>query len=90
MKTDTDEILLADLRALEAQLEAMREAIGRELAEIPPPVPACDVHFNRLLEDRGRVVDTLQRLRKLRNERASSSTLASFLVSARALAAATR
>lgn len=46
-------------------LDARRVAISRELAAIPPPVPACDVDFNRLLEDRGRVVDDLQRLRRL-------------------------
>ena len=48
-----------------AQLEARREAISRELRAIPPPVPACDVNFNRLLEERAGVIDALQQLRRL-------------------------
>lgn len=59
-----------DLRArigslVQCELDARRVAISRELASIPPPVPACDVDFNRLLEDRGRVVDDLRRLHRL-------------------------
>jgi hypothetical protein len=90
MRSETDETLLRDLQALETALEATREAISRELNAIPPPVPACDVHFNRLLEDRGRVVDTLQVLRKLRTDHASPAALAAALASARTLEAATR
>jgi hypothetical protein len=90
MTTDSDQTLLRDLQALETRLDCIREAISRELADIPPPVPACDVHFNRLLEDRGRVVDTLQLLRKLRSEQASPAALASILASGCALEAATR
>ena len=52
-------------RLLTSELEAKREAISRELCTIPPPVPACDVNFNRLLEERASVIDELQRLRRL-------------------------
>jgi len=52
-------------RLLQSELEAKREALSRELSTIPPPVPACDVNFNRLLEDRAGVIDELQRLRRL-------------------------
>ena len=50
---------------IEAELDARRIAISRELATIPPPVPACDVDFNRLLEDRGRIADAMQRLKQM-------------------------
>ena len=90
MRTEDDPALVCNLDALEAQLELRREAISRELADIPPPVPACDVHFNRLLEDRGVVVDTLQALRRLRSGAASSAELAAFLAAARGIAAASR
>ncbi len=52
-------------RLLQAELEAKREAISRELCTIPPPAPACDVNFNRLLEERAGVIDELQRLNRL-------------------------
>jgi hypothetical protein len=51
--------------AMRAELDALREAISRELCTIPPPVPACDANFNRLLEDRARVADELQTLARL-------------------------
>jgi len=50
---------------VQAELDARRIAISRELASIPPPVPACDVDFNRLLEDRGHIADDLQKLNRL-------------------------
>ena len=65
-------------QALEAALAARRESISRELCTIPPPVPACDVHFNRLLEERGRVVDALQRLAALRTKDSSAEALLAF------------
>lgn len=73
----------ADLRAriaalVQADLEARRIAISRELATIPPPVPACDVDFNRLLEDRGRVADDLQQLHRLLRSGASVATIGTF------------
>jgi len=79
----------ADLASLEARLVARREAISRELGTIPLPAPACDVHFNRLLEERARVVDTLQALRRLRSRSPSTPELVAFLDDARAAAGAT-
>jgi hypothetical protein len=64
--------------AMHAELNASREAISRELCTIPPPVPACDVHFNRLLEDRARVVDELQTLVRLRASGAGRDALLAF------------
>ena len=56
--------LRAAVELVRAELESKREAISRELCSIPPPVPACDVNFNRLLEERASIVDELQRLRR--------------------------
>lgn len=61
-----------------AELEARRIAISRELATIPPPVPACDVDFNRLLEDRGRIADDLLELGRLVREGADPAAVAAF------------
>lgn len=61
-----------------AELEARRIAISRELATIPPPVPACDVDFNRLLEDRGRVADDLLALDRLLASGAGEYEIAAF------------
>ena len=90
MNTEGDRAAVQDLDALEAQLEARRQAISRELADLPLPAPACDVHFNRLLEERGLVVDTLQALRKLRRESASAAELEAFLAAANELAIGSR
>lgn len=90
MNTEGNRAPMHAFDALEAQLEARREAISRELGDIPPPVPACDVHFNRLLEERGLLVDTLQMLRKLRREPGSPAELAAFLAAATEIAAGTR
>ena len=66
-------------------LETVRESISRELCAIPTPVPGCDVHFNRLLEDRSKVVDELQRLTQLRSQAASTDALLQFVGSCTSL-----
>lgn len=60
------------------RLDSMRVAISRELATIPPPVPCCDVDFNRLLEDRSRIADELQQLRRLIDGDADEAALDAF------------
>jgi hypothetical protein len=37
---------------LRSELLARREALAREIGRHPRPITACDVHFNRLLEER--------------------------------------
>lgn len=54
--------------ALQAFLEARRDRICAELVEYPRPVPACDVHYNRLLEERTAVCRDLDRLDALDDE----------------------
>jgi hypothetical protein len=71
--------------AMQAELIALREAISRELCSIPPPVPACDVNFNRLLEDRARVVDELQTLARLRGLQPGREQLLAFCRASRTL-----
>ena len=73
-----------------ARLDALRAAISRELCSIPPPVPACDVNFNRLLEDRARAVDELQRLEKLCAQGPDEEALRSFCRRSACLDADTR
>ena len=75
----------ATLDALQAALEAARAAISRELCEIPPPVPACDVNFNRLLEDRSRIADALQALARLRAAGPDRAAVLAFCRSASGL-----
>ncbi|MCC7081532.1 MAG: hypothetical protein IT530_12735 [Burkholderiales bacterium] len=71
--------------AMQAELSALRQALGRELCAIPPPVPACDVHFNRLLEDRARVVDELQTLARLRASQPGCEQVLAFCRASRVL-----
>jgi hypothetical protein len=83
----------ARVRALEtmhAALDAARASISRELCAIPPPVPACDVNFNRLLEDRARIADALQALARLRAESAQRAALLAFCREASGLDTACR
>jgi hypothetical protein len=53
------ERLLDDMRAV---LLARRERIAQEIARHPRPITACDVHFNRLLEERALLSEKLDRL----------------------------
>ena len=79
---DTHEQLAAASAAIAAliqrRLEAVRESISRELCAIPAPVPGCDVNFNRLLEDRSKVVDELQGFVRLTRQAPSASVLVEF------------
>jgi hypothetical protein len=38
-----------------------RDAVAREIARHPRPITACDVHFNRLLEERAALSQELDR-----------------------------
>jgi len=52
--------------ALRSELEARRDRVSAELGAHPRPVAACDVHFNRLLEERSAVCRELDSLQALR------------------------
>jgi hypothetical protein len=73
------------LETMQAALDAVRQSISRELATIPPPVPACDVNFNRLLDDRAKVVDELQALARLRADGPDRERILAFCRTANGL-----
>jgi hypothetical protein len=52
-----------------AHLENKRDRICAEITDHPRPVAGCDVHFNRLLEDRAKIFSALDRLADLRATR---------------------
>jgi hypothetical protein len=52
-----------------AELLRRREAIAREIAGHPRPITGCDVHFNRLLEERAALSEEIDRLEALENRR---------------------
>ncbi len=43
------------LETARAALRAAQVAINREIGAYPAPIPACDAHFNGLLEERRRL-----------------------------------
>ena len=48
--------------ALRAHLASRRRALAEEIGRHPRPITACDVHFNRLLEERAALSSELDRL----------------------------
>lgn len=46
-----------------ASLEAQRLRIHAEITAYPMPIPACDAHFNHLLEQRARICEALRQAR---------------------------
>ena len=51
-----------------------RQAIAEEIARHPRPITACDVHFNRLLEERAALTEEIDRLEALEDRRDSLPT----------------
>ena len=45
-----------------AALLARRQALAEEIARHPRPITGCDVHFNRLLEERAALSEEIDRL----------------------------
>jgi hypothetical protein len=79
MKNPTPLELPPIVDLVRGRLEAVRESISRELCTIPTPIPGCDVNFNRLLEDRSKVVDELQRFTRLTAQGPSRAALLDFV-----------
>lgn len=52
----------AELTQTREALEAERLRIQREIVSYPMPIPACDVYFNDLLEQRSRICARLAAL----------------------------
>lgn len=59
--TRTDPVQAAWQR-IRAHLENRRFRIQQEIVGYPSPIPACDAHFNHLLEERARISDEINRL----------------------------
>ena len=71
-------------------LEAARDKINTEIGSYPAPISACDVHFNRLLEERAWIFEDLNRLESLRSASAlQPGQVATFLRAAKSLDAST-
>ena len=45
-------------------LQKKKSEINDEIINYPPPIPACDVQFNHLLEERTRITQELNRARE--------------------------
>lgn len=49
-------------------LEGRKQHIADEIMHYPPPIPACDLQFNYLLEERARIGQLLRALEELRRQ----------------------
>jgi hypothetical protein len=73
---------------IRARLERRRDEILERISSYPTPIPACDVDFNRLLEERARVFEELDRLKALRlsdKSRHDDSGMKEFIASCASL-----
>lgn len=62
---------------IRGHLENRRDRLCQEITNYPTPIPACDVHFNRLLEERAKIFQELGRLDELtRNRQARRQDIA--------------
>lgn len=57
---------------IRARLESERIRIHAEITQYPMPIPACDAHFNHLLEERARITDELNRLQAIAGKSGTS------------------
>ncbi len=62
---DSQSILDATLERFRGCLERHKDRICEEIRNYPKPIPACDLQFNALLEDRASVGRSLRRLADL-------------------------
>ena len=49
---------------IRTHLEKEKTQIYEEIENYPPPIPACDLQYNHLLEERTRVTQELNRVRE--------------------------
>ena len=47
-----------------ARLEARRRELDAEIRAYPTPIPRCDAQFNHLMEERARIVEELEALKR--------------------------
>ena len=53
---------------IESHLKKERQRVFDEILHYPPPIPACDVQFNFLLEERTKISQELRRMREIAEE----------------------
>jgi len=53
---------LRALTAFKNQLEKVKIRVNKEIGNYPSPIPACDVQFNYLLEERSKISVALKRV----------------------------
>ena len=70
---------LRALTAFKKQLEKVKIRVNKEIGNYPSPIPACDVQFNYLLEERSKISVVLKRvdnlLRKCQTETIEIETI---------------
>ena len=64
-RAERQEPLISIYQEIRNHLERRRDQLCQEITNHPTPIPACDVHFNRLLEERTKIFQELGRLDKL-------------------------
>ena len=64
-------------QSLRRRLEALSDSVAVEIRSYPPPIPACDAQFNRLLELRRVLPQELARLDLAAHDR--SITIEDFI-----------
>ena len=64
---------------LKQYIESRRQPIQEEIRRYPPPIPACDAHFNHLLEQLALLSRELQRLEAARREGGTDAAIAAFV-----------
>jgi len=64
---------------LKRHLESKRRPIQEEIRRYPPPIPACDAHFNHLLEQRSLLSRELVRLEAACRHGDPDAAIADFL-----------
>lgn len=74
VNAETDPTRLDALwQAIQRQLEDEKARIFQEISHYPAPIPACDVQFNGLLEERVAVLKELGRVQMSRKQRLTAS-----------------
>lgn len=58
---------------IRSHLEKKKRQIYEEIVNYPPPIPACDVQFNHLLEERTQITQELSRAQDVARSNANSS-----------------
>lgn len=64
---------------IKTTLELKKSQINDEIMGYPPPIPACDVQFNFLLEERSKITQELRRVHEILEEGTSEPDRISLL-----------